>query len=123
MQDRNNITAAWAVDREFVYMEKSKETIIITTTASPECPQRATWTKENKANKSLFFSRKVKPHKFYLSKEDLANCPVFFQEGLMAEILFAERRDGEQSIKLLGRPSCAQENVLKTNHFLGIQDM
>ena len=30
-----------------------------------------------------FFSRRIEPPRFYLSKEELANCPDFFQEGLM----------------------------------------
>ena len=55
-----------------------------------------------KRKSPVFFSRKVEPHNFYLSKEELANSPDFFQEGLMAEILFAEGRDGEQSIKNVG---------------------
>ena len=112
-----NITAAEAVDREFGYIETKGEDLRhrhhhrhhhhehhpsmpkVSTEpprVSPECPQRAPWTKENKADKSRFFSRKVEPHKFYSSKKEFANCPVFFQEGLMAEILFAEGRDGEK---------------------------
>ena len=34
-------------------------------------------------NWALFFSRRIEPPRFYLSKEELVNCPAFFQEGLM----------------------------------------
>ena len=35
------------------------------------------------SNLGPFFPRRVEPPKLYLSKEELANCPDLFQEGLM----------------------------------------
>ena len=47
----------------------------------------------------LFKPPKVEPPKFYLPKEEMANRPAFFQEGLMTEILIDEGRAGKKVLK------------------------
>ena len=59
------------------------------------------------------FSRRVEPPKFYLSKEELANCPDFFQEGLMHRNEKAYYCWTRKIWKMLVRPSWIQKTVSK----------
>ena len=83
-----NITAAEAVDREFVYY--------IEFGSARRGSARLCSDRLGSAPLVPLFSRKVEPPKFDLSKEELANCPAFFQEGLMAGISFDEGRVGKK---------------------------